>query len=149
MMSSEFYKTQMGARFFNKQLPKLTHALSRLADLLAAPREPGVGAEEVSVFFRDMMNGDWDVFQELSTPTLESYQSKCGKARERSRQLWDRLSKEQRTLLEQYQDALSAEQVGALEQAFLVGYQTAIKLVLLGVMSKTMFSREGVKTDES
>ena len=131
MMSSEFHQTRMGDRFFNQQLSELTRVLGRLADALTGGNSLGdVCPPE---FFRALMDGDWDVYQELSTPTSSKYRQKHQETRELRRQLQDVLSLEQCALLDQYQAALLAEEPEELEHAFLVGYQTAVKLILMGM----------------
>lgn len=134
MMSSEFHQTKMGARFFDQQLPELTRALGRLADTLAGAAGPGpsLGAVCPPEFFRALMDGDWDVFQELSTPTSTQYREKHMKTRELEERLRAILGEQDRPLVEQYQAALMAEEPEELEHAFLVGYQTAVKLILMG-----------------
>lgn len=137
-MSYEFYQTRMGDRFFNQQLPELIRVLGHLADALTGGTAPGnsLGAVCPPEFFRALMDGEWDVFQELSTPVSAQYRQKQKQTRELRRQLQDVLSPEQCALLDQYQAALLAEEPEELEHAFLVGYQTAVKLVLMGVTPK-------------
>lgn len=134
-MSYEFYQTRMGDRFFNQQLPDLIRVLGRLADALASGTGSGVslGATCPPEFFRDLMSGDWDIYQELSTPKSARYRKKQEEARTLANQLQTILGAEHRNLLDRYQAALLAEETEELEHAFLTGYQTAIKLILLGV----------------
>lgn len=137
-MSSEFYHTRMGDRFFNQQLPELIRVLGRLADALAGGAGSGasLGAICPPEFFRDLMSGDWDVYQELSTPKSAQYHEKLDETLTLAKQLRDSLGAEHHNLLDQYQTALLAEETDALEHAFLIGYQTAVKLILMGITPK-------------
>lgn len=135
MMSYEFYQTRMGDRFFNQQLPELIRVLGRLADALAGGTGSGVSLEATCPpeFFRALMNGDWDIYQELSTPKSARYREKQEETLELAKQLRGILGAEHYSLLDRYQAALLAEEMEELEHAFLVGYQTAVKLILMGV----------------
>ena len=148
-MSSEFHQTQMGTRFFNKQLPELTRALGRLADTLASVTGPRTSLESTCTpeFFRAIMDGEWDVFQELSTPAGSQYREKHEKVLALEEQLRAMLGEQDRPLLEQYQEALMAEEPEELEHAFLVGYQTAMKLILMGVTPITTIAQQRKEQD--
>lgn len=134
-MATDFHQTIMGHRFFENQLPQLISALNRLSDQLAGQAVPpiAVGAVPIRKFFHEFMDGDWSPFEEACTVSSAEYREKNQAAKELEQKLSALLGKEQRELLEQYEDAVLAREPSAREHAFLVGYQSAVRLFLMGV----------------
>ncbi|MPM36675.1 hypothetical protein SDC9_83275 [bioreactor metagenome] len=79
------------------------------------------------------MDGDWNPFEEVCKVFTPAYRERNRVAKELEQRLRALLGAEQRELLEQYEDAVLAREPLAREHAFLVGYQSAIRLFLMGV----------------
>lgn len=132
-MSTEFHQTRMGQTFFERQLPDLISALNRLTGQLASQAAPLRGTAAVPTLFREIMDGDWSPFEEVCKVASPEYREKNQEAKALEQKLSALLGKEQREFLEQYEDAVLAREPSAREHAFLVGYQSAVRLILMGV----------------
>lgn len=134
-MPVQFFESIIGQRFYEHQLPALTSALNRIADALTPNHVPEACLENVPdpKFFRKLMDGNWDPYGELCHPSTDKYRTKCETVRDLEDQLRDILGSDSYALLDQYADALLDRLPDELENAFLVGYQTAVKLLLMGI----------------
>lgn len=132
-MATEFYQSRMGHHFFERQLPDLISALNRLSDRLAGQSTPPTDASAIRALFHEIMDGDWNPFEEVCKVSTPAYRERNRVAKELEQRLRALLGAEQRELLEQYEDAVLAREPLAREHAFLVGYQSAIRLFLMGV----------------
>ena len=81
--------------------------------------------EEIAAFFHDFMDGYWDAFEEATSHDSDDL-------REIDRQILQ--LQEHQDVLSQYECLANSRMTKELDHAFLIGYQTAIRLLLMGVL---------------
>lgn len=117
----------------------LIQAVRQLAQAVGnRPPEP----EEVAVFFHDFMDGYWDVFEEVTAHNKEELKQADRQSQMLQDQIMQQLGPDHRELLDKYETLLYNRTSTELEQAFLVGYQTAIRFLLMGILPLHAFSRD-------
>ena len=89
--------------------------------------------EEIAAFFHDFMDGYWDAFEEAT-----SHDSDLREIDRQILQLQEEISRalgpEHQDVLSQYECLANSRMTKELDHAFLIGYQTAIRLLLMGVL---------------
>lgn len=140
-MAFSFHQAGMGKKLLAQLPPPLAQALEQIAWSL--PKDFEHEFHSVPTFFHDFIDGFWTPFEEVCQADTDGLR-KAGQAiRSLEQSLIQSLSQEQRILLDQFCAALNARNSEELECAFLVGYQTAIRLTLMGLFPlNTLLQRE-------
>ena len=136
----EFYQTQMGRAFFERQLPQLIDAVNALAAALSKPVPAAVLPVTVDPkFMRDLFFGDYEpeIFkvspelQRLGQTVSQDYKA-----------LTATLSEDSMKLLEEYETAVSERNIAVTEQAYEAGIRAAVQMIMAG-LSRPASSEEG------
>lgn len=141
-MAFAFHQTDLGKQFLAQLPPPLAQALEQIAQAL--PPDFDHEAGRVPAFFHGFMDGFWTPFEEICRPDDSKELKEATEAvRALERSLTQRLDQGQRKLLDQFCEAMNARGTEELERAFLIGYQVAIRLVLMGLLPlNTLLSEE-------
>ncbi len=135
----EFYQTQMGRAFFERQLPQLIDAVNALAAALSKPIPAAVLPVSADPkFLRDLFFGDYEpeIFkvspelQRLGQTVSQDYKA-----------LTATLSGDSMKLLEEYETALSERNIAVTEQAYQAGIRIAVQMIVAG-LSPSVSSEE-------
>ena len=135
----EFYQTQMGRAFFERQLPQLIDAVNALAAALSKPVPAAVlPVSADSNFLRNLFFGDYEpeIFkvspelQRLGQTVSQDYKA-----------LTATLSEDSMKLLEEYETALSERNIAVTEQAYQAGIRIAVQMIVAG-LSPSVSSEE-------
>lgn len=135
----EFYQTQMGRAFFERQLPQLINAVNALAAALSKPVPAAVLPVSADPkFLRDLFFGDYEpeIFkvspelQRLGQTVSQDYKA-----------LMATLSEDSMKLLEEYETALSERNIAVTEQAYQAGIRIAVQMIVAG-LSPSVSSEE-------
>ncbi|MCI9265065.1 MAG: hypothetical protein HFF06_10935 [Oscillospiraceae bacterium] len=139
MLDKEF-RSGIGKEQYIKHQKELLQALRKLANALGKDTAYCNSGE----FFRDFLNGFWEPFDEIS----DTGNRKQDKLNEEIRAYRDliktKISPEANALLESYVDLLGSRNGEALNYAFLVGYQSAFRFIILGLSEPATVLPEGV-----
>ena len=106
-------------------------------------------SEEVAAFFHDFMDGYWAVFEETTAHSKEELKLADRQSQMLQDQILQQLGSEHRELLDKYETLLYNRTSTELELAFLVGYQTAIRFLLMGILPLQAFSRDSDGDDQN
>ena len=106
-------------------------------------------SEEVAAFFHDFMDGYWDVFEETTAHSKEELKQADRQSQMLQDQILQQLGSEHRELLDKYETLLYNRTSTELEMAFLVGSQTAIRFLLMGILPLQAFSRDSDGDDQN
>lgn len=122
----------------------LEHMIRQLAQAVGnrAPEH-----EEIAAFFHSFMDGGWDAFEEASAHDTGELKDMDKEILNIQRQLSRLLEEEHPDLIGKYEDLLNIRMTRELDQAFLVGYQTAIRLLLMGILPVSVFTQEVCNND--
>lgn len=133
----DFYSTVMGKHFFDKQLPDLIRALTRIANNLEL--HPAPLSFECTVsdgnIFSQLFLGAWDAQCELRALAQPDYAEKTKASANFSQQLRDALSPDLIELFEQHSATALAVTALEREQAFALGCSLATRFILTGLMA--------------
>ena len=121
--------------------PSLAWALEQIAQALPAELEHSVSG--IPAFFHSFMDGFWTPFEEACAPDTEQLRQANQTVLALERELKQSLDQEQYPLLDKFCEAVNNRSTGELEHAFLVGYQSAIRLMLMGVLPLNTLIQEG------
>lgn len=98
--------------------------------------------EEITAFFHDFMDGYWDAFEEATSHDTDDLKEIDREILELQAQISQALDQEHQELLNQYEGLANNRMTTELDHAFLVGYQTAIRLLLMGILPLSAFTVE-------
>ena len=129
-MAFSFHQAGMGTKLLAQLSPPPAQALEQIAQSLLKNFKHEF--RSVPAFFHDFIDGFWTPFEEVCQAKTEGLKKAGQEIRSLEQSLIQSLSQEQRILLDQFCAALNARNSEELECAFLVGYQTAIRLTLMG-----------------
>lgn len=130
-------KPDIGKAAFAQHLPELEQGLRQMATALWAN-----AGTDIPGFFRDFMTGYWGPFEELCGEIAKRLVSITSKIQTLEKTLLELMTPEHRPLLEQYSSLLADRNSTALEYAFLIGYQCAIRFILMGIVPMSKFLKE-------
>ncbi|MBQ7025056.1 MAG: hypothetical protein IJN31_00490 [Peptococcaceae bacterium] len=114
---------------------------SRRAELEQAIRQLAVAVgnkaldeETVRLFFQEVLDNSWDAYEEATC-------NKSHELRELNKQVLDLenrivnlIGKRNKSLMDQYATLVNCRDRHELEEAYLTGYQCALRFVLMGIM---------------
>lgn len=105
--------------------------------------------EEIVAFFHDFMDGYWDAFAEATAHNTTKLKQADVQSQELQKQILQQLDPAHRELFGEYEALLYSRTTTEVEQAFLVGYQTAIRFLLMGILPlQTFTNTSGVDSEE-
>ena len=129
----EFYQTQMGRAFFERQLPQLIDAVNALAAALSKPVPAAVLPVSADPnFLRNLFFGDYEpeIFKRLGQTVSQDYKA-----------LTATLSEDSMKLLEEYETAVSERNIAVTERAYEAGIRAAVQMIVAG-LSPSVSSEE-------
>jgi len=112
-----------------RHIQSLTHALQGIAG--------SVGMDPAFVdapqFFYDYMSGNWNPFVEASDAVTEELKEHNQTVRKLRHSLKGLLPEGAHRQVDEYTDALNHRYTAELDYAYMVGFQTAFRMLLLGL----------------
>ncbi len=127
----EFYQTQMGRAFFERQVPQLIDAVNALAAALSKPTPAAVlPVAADSNFLRDLFFGDYEPEIYKVSPELQRFNRAVDQAHT---SLVATLPEDSVAQLEEYETALSERNIAVMEQAYQAGIRVAVQMIVAGL----------------
>lgn len=127
----EFYQTQMGRAFFERQVPQLIDAVNALATALSKPAPAAVlPVAADSNFLRDLFFGDYEPEIYKVSPELQRFNRAVDQAHT---SLVATLPEDSVAQLEEYETALSERNIAVTEQAYQAGIRVAVQMIVAGL----------------
>ena len=90
--------------------------------------------EEIAGFFQDLIDGGWDAYEEATAHESEELRKEDREILQIQGQIRKMLDGEKQVLFDRYEDLLNCRMTSELDQAYLTGYQTAIRFLLMGIL---------------
>ena len=127
----EFYQTQMGRTFFERQVPQVIDAVNALAAALSKPAPAAVlPVAADSNFLRDLFFGDYEPEIYKVSPELQRFNRAVDQAHT---SLVATLPEDSMAQLEEYETALSERNIAVTEQAYQAGIRVAVQMIVAGL----------------
>ena len=127
----EFYQTQMGRAFFERQVPQVIDAVNALAAALSKPAPATVlPVAADSNFLRDLFLGDYEPEIYKVSPELQRFNRAVDQAHT---SLVATLPEDSVAQLEEYETALSERNIAVTEQAYQAGIRVAVQMIVAGL----------------
>ena len=130
----EFYQTQMGRAFFERQVPQLIDAVNALAAALSKPVPAAVLPVSADPnFLRDLFFGDYEPEIYMVSPELQRFNRAVDQAHT---SLVATLPEGSVAQLEEYETALSERNIAVTEQAYQAyqaGIRVAVQMIVAGL----------------
>ena len=111
--------------------PELEQAIRQLA---IAFGNSDLNEEAIRLFFEDLMDNSWDAFEEATSSQSSHLKNLRKQILDLEQRIIRLLGDCHRPLMDQYANLVNNRDCYELEQAFLVGYQCAIRFLLLGIL---------------
>lgn len=131
-MAYPCHQTELRRQLLSQLTPPLGQALEQITQVLPAELERS--ASGVPAFFHNFMDGFWTPFEEACAPDTEYLRQANQTVLALEKELKQSVDPAHYPLLDKFCDAVNNRSTGELEHAFLVGYQSAIRLMLMGVL---------------
>lgn len=104
---------------------------------------------DIACFFQELIDGDWDAYEEATAHNSEELRKQDREILQMQEQIRQTLNEENQGLFDRYEDLLNCRMTSELDQAYLVGYQTAIRLLLMGILpADTLLTRDAQHAPE-
>lgn len=131
-LTMQSYETNLGNRFFNKQLPELIHALRDIAEALRCPRIPAVNlpVEVPPDYLTEFYYGNLDPNTKIHNDTIHQF---IGDAIAVQEKLKGRLSEEDWELVTELNTLLDNRSCEESAISFQTGFCTAMQMVVAGL----------------
>ena len=130
----EFYQTQMGRAFFERQVPQLIDAVNALAAALSKPTPAAVlPVAADSNFLRDLFFGDYEPEIYKVSPELPELQRFNRAVDQAHTSLVATLPENSVAQLVEYETALSERNIAVTEQAYQAGIRVAVQMIVAGL----------------
>lgn len=127
----EFYQTQMGRIFFERQVPQLIDAVSALAAALSKPAPAAVlPVTDDPKILRDLFFGDYEPEIYKVSPEFRRFNQAVD---QNYKSLVATLSEDSMKRLEEYETALSERNIAVTEQAYKSGIRAAVQMIVSGL----------------
>ena len=137
-MVKDELRPDVGKSIFIQHQAELEQGLQQLAGALGYDQELTPPAEFFQAF-----SGFWDPFQEACEAGNQRQKEITAKIRSLEKQLRQGMTPDAQDMLGQYSDLLAERNSTGLDYAFLVGYQCAFRLLIMGLSPGTVnFLRE-------
>ena len=128
-MRSEITNTTRSPQDLGQHIQVLTHALQGIAGSIGmAP-----AFVDAPQFFYNYMYGDWHPYMEASEPATADLKVRNQNVLHLVNYLESLLPKEAHRKVEEYIDAVNNRYTAELDYAYMVGFQTAFRMMLLGI----------------
>lgn len=88
--------------------------------------------EEIAAFFHDFMDGYWDAFEEATSHDSDDLREIDRQILQLQEEISRALGPEHQDVLSRYECLANSRMTKELDHAFLIGYQTAIRLLFKG-----------------
>lgn len=139
-MISEEFKSGLGKERYIKHQKELIEALQQLANALGEDKAYCHSKD----FFQDFLNGFWEPFDEISDVGNRKQDKLNAELQSYKKLIETKIGLEENDLLGHYIDLLGARNGEALSYAFLVGYQSAFRFLMLGLSDPAAVLPEGI-----
>lgn len=128
----QFYETNLGKQFFNKQMPELIHVLKDIADALRCPQPPAVNlpVEVPSDYLTEFYYGNLEPNTKIQNDTIRQ---SIRDAIAVQKKLKDRLTKEDWELVAELNTLLDNRSCEETAVSFQTGFCTAMQMVAAGL----------------
>lgn len=126
-------------KIMGRRQKSLETALDRMAEAIGIPAP---SEAEVTAFFRDLIDGDWDAFDEATSYKTEEMRVLDDEILKRESEILDTLGRENLGLFNKYISVVNSRTTAELEYAYLAGYQTGIRLLLMGILPLKSFTSD-------
>lgn len=127
----QFYETKMGQQFFQGQLPALLSVLQRIAKSLEQPTKAiRLSSEVPKEYLNNLYYGNLEPDSQVDNETIRRY---AKDTIDLHNEIQHRLSPEDLILVEQLQQTMENRATEEAEQAFQVGFRTAMQMVAAGL----------------
>ena len=144
-MRKKLYSDGTVQSIVEKHHQALEQAISHLAQAVGNhPPE----RDEIAGFFQKLIDGDWDAYAEATAREDEDMKKRDRDILQLQEKICQTMDGGGKALFDQYEELLNCRMTSELEQAYLVGYQTAIRLLLMGILPPTIFSRNSQNVSE-
>ena len=144
-MRSETTNTARSPQDLGQHIQVLTHALQRIAGSIGmAP-----AFVDAPQFFYNYMYGDWHPYMEASEPATEDLKARNQNVLHLVNYLESLLPKEAHRKVEEYIDAVNNRYTAELDYAYMVGFQTAFRMMLLGITDPELLMAKFQPTADS
>jgi len=139
MMATDEFRPDVGKNLFAEHQTDLLQALRQLAGALGHNQFH----TDLSQFFSDFMRGFWDPYEEVCIESKRQQEKTTMEIRAMENLLKVELSPDLFSLFSQYSGLVAKRNNTVLDYAFLVGYQCAFRLLLMGLSPVAeVFQRE-------
>ena len=139
MLCDEF-RPNLGKERYIEHQWDLIQALQQLANALGKDQAYCNSKD----FFQDFLSGFWEPFDEISYVGNRK-QNKLNKELRAYKELVEsKIAPEEQELLDRYVDLLGSRNGEALNYAFLIGYQSAFRFLMLGLSEPSSILPEGI-----
>lgn len=128
-LKSEATNATRSPQDLGQHIQVLTHALQGIAGSIGM--DPAF--VDAPQFFYDYMYGDWHPYIEASNPATEDLKARNQNVLHLVTYLESLLPKEAHRKVEEYIDAVNNRYSAELDYAYMVGFQTAFRMLLLGI----------------
>lgn len=128
----QFYETNLGKQFFNKQMPELIHVLKDIADALRYPQTPAVNlpVEVPPDYLTEFYYGNLEPNTKIQNDTIRQ---SIRDAIAVQKKLKDRLTKEDWELVAELNTLLDNRSCEETAVSFQTGFCTAMQMVAAGL----------------
>lgn len=128
----QFYETNLGKQFFNKQMPELIHVLKDIAEALRYPQTPAVNlpVEVPPDYLTEFYYGNLEPNTKIQNDTIRQ---SIRDAIAVQKKLKDRLTKEDWELVAELNTLLDNRSCEETAVSFQTGFCTAMQMVAAGL----------------
>ena len=128
-MNTATAKHRRAPQGLDQHIQTLTGALQGIAESISM--EPSF--TDIPQFFHSYMYGDWCPFEEATNPITAEVQEHNQKADQLISYLKSRMPESSHRQVDAYIEEVNTRYTAELDYAYLVGFQTAFRMLLLGI----------------
>ena len=139
-MDSKEFSASIGKEQYTRNQKAVIRAIRQLANALGKDQAYCNSKD----FFRDFMESFWEPFEEISSAGNQKQKMLNEEIKAYRSLVEAKVSPEVSELLGHYIDLLGSRNGEALDYAFLVGYQSAFRLILLGLSEPSTVLPNGI-----
>lgn len=116
----------------------LKMAITQVAEAVG---NPAPSQEEVVAFFHSFIDGDWNPFEEATAHTTAEARKLDADIVALDQQICQLLGEQYLPTFDHYEALMNRRLTAEFDHAYLVGYQTAIRFLLMGILPLRPFFR--------